>query len=106
MDDHVDLAVAAGETLLEAESVSYGWCDCNEDAFHTAAWISFDIAGTRTMRTGEVVCPQAKVVQKCMLSTEFGVQRDAMCAQIIAEVIKVDVAAICEVLHLSRSIAR
>ncbi len=79
-----------------------GWRDCHDDALDVMVKSGLDVASARTMATGEVVRPQTKVVQKCKPSAQFGVQRDAMCAKIIADVIKVDVAAISEIYHVTK----
>ena len=106
VNDYVDLCVPMRETLLEAESVLYGWRDRHEYAFDVLARSGFDVTCACTMRSRVVVGPQTKVVQKCMLSAQFGVERHAMCAHVIVEVVDVDVAAVGEVEHDTVIISR
>ena len=102
VDDHLDLVITQGETLFDAESVLDGWRDRHNDAFNDLVFSGLDVAGARTMRASIVIGPQTIVVQKCMFWLKIGVQRDAMCAQIIAEVINVDVAAVSEIHHVTK----
>ena len=94
MNDDIDLCVPMRETLREAESVLYGWRDHNDDAFDVMVRSGLDVARACSMRSREVVGPQTKVVQNCMLSTQFGVQRETMCVQVRLKMWDVDVGAI------------
>ena len=82
------------ETLLEAESTLYGWRDLHDDAFDVMVRSGLDVACACSMRSREVVGPQTKVVQNCMLSTQFGVQRETMCVQVRLKMWDVDVGAV------------
>ena len=99
VNDYIDFCVPMRETLLEAESTLYGWRDLHDDAFDVMVRSGLDVACACSMRSREVVGPQTKVVQNCMLSTQFGVQRDAMCVQVCSEMWDVDVGAVGEVEH-------
>ena len=101
VDDHVNLFVSVRAALFDAESVADGWRDCHDDALDMMVRSGLDVAGARTMRIGVVIRPKTKVVQKCMLSAQFGVQPDAMCVQVVTEVGDVEVAAVGEVEHVT-----
>ena len=101
VDDHVNLFVSMRATLFDAESVADGWCDRHDDALDMMVRSGLDVAGARTMRIGVVIRPKTKVVQKCMLSAQFGVQPDAMCVQVVVEMAVVEIGAVSEVEHVT-----
>lgn len=105
-DDNLDLVITQRESFLEAESVLHGWRGFDDDAFDTLALYGLNVACARTMRTGVVVASKSVTVQKCMPSTQFGVELHAMCAQVVREVAEVDVGAVAEVHHDTVSIAQ
>ena len=104
MDAHVDFFITARKTFLDAENVLYGWCDGHGDTFNVVALRGLKVACARKMCTGEVVGSQAIMVQECMLSTPIGVQVHAMCVQVGPKVVEVNVAAVGEVEHDTKSI--
>ena len=106
VDDYVNLFVSVRAALFDAESVANGWRDCHDDAFNAMVRSGLDVASAREMSVGVVIGPKTKVVQECMLSAQFGVQRDAMCVQVVAEVREVEIGAVGEVEHVTWSIPR
>jgi len=105
-DVNVEFGVVTWIAFFDSQNVSHGFVDDHEDACDVVAWGRFDVAGSGVVRGGEVVRSKPVIAEMRTLCHLDYSRIDAMCVQIIVEVIEVDVAAVGEIEHDTVSIAQ